>query len=302
MSQLDFNRRVAIVTGAGNGMGRCHALMLASRGCRVVVNDLSKEASDKVVAEIEAAGGIAASDNHNVVTQAQQAVRTAIDHFGQLDILVNNAGTWIGTSFEETSPATYDACFDVSYKGTVEMCRAAWPHLKASGTGRIINISSSGSLGNAGLTSYGSAKAAVLGFTKSLADESAEHGIMVNALLPTARTSMTENIKDEFAMNTLNKFFDPSHVSAMVSWLCHQDTKVNNEAIRVGGGTAARIFFSQMPMVRAEEMTPETWANQADDLLKDGELTPLVSCADLFGRELVDADPDTEFDSASLGF
>lgn len=302
MSKLDFNNRVAIVTGAGNGMGRCHALMLASRGCRVVVNDLSQEASSRVVTEIEAAGGIAVSDNHNVVTEAPQAIQTAIDSFGQLDILVNNAGIWIGTPFESTQPETYDLCFDVSYKGTVEMCRAAWPHLKASGTGRVINISSSGSLGNAGLTSYGSAKAAVLGFTKSLADESAEHGIMVNALLPTAKTSMTENIQDEFAIKTLNKFFDPSHVSAMITWLCHQDTKVNNEAIRVGGGTAARIFFAQMPMVRAEEMSPETWVKQSADLLKDGELTPLVSCGDLFGRELVDADPDTEFSSSSVQF
>lgn len=303
--KLDFGGRVAIVTGAGQGMGRSHAIMLASRGCKVVVNDLGGKAVDhaaNVVAEIEAAGGVAVADRHDVVTEAKQIVGTAIDQFGRLDIVVNNAGIWIGTTLAETDHQIYKACFDVSYTGTLEMCREAWPHLVKSGSGRIVNVSSSGMLGNSGLTSYGSAKAAIFGFSRSLAFEGVGQGITVNCILPSAWTTMTENIDDEGVQKTISKYFDPNHVSSLVTWLVHQDTTVNNEAFRVSGGTAARIVVAQQPIVRADDMTPETWVKQAPELLRAGELTPLFSTSDLFGRELRDADPETEFEGGELGF
>ncbi|MBT8447187.1 MAG: SDR family NAD(P)-dependent oxidoreductase, partial [Gammaproteobacteria bacterium] len=195
---LDFGGAVAIVTGAGRGLGRAHAVMLASRGCRVVVNDLAgdDDPAGEVVAEIVAAGGTATADHHSVIDEPAGIVDTARQQFGQLDIVVNNAGVLEGSTLADTDPELWHRVFDIHFRGTVDVCRAAWPHLVSSGHGRIINTSSSGMLGNSGLTSYGAAKAAVFGFTRSLAIEGLPLGIGVNCILPSARTRITDMIED----------------------------------------------------------------------------------------------------------
>lgn len=296
MGLMDFQGRVAIVTGAGRGMGRSHALMLASRGARVVVNDIPSpdgdiNPADQIVAEIRAAGGVAVADLHSVITNADDIVATAIDHFGALDIVVCNAGVMSSTSLADADPEDWRRVFDIHFRGTVDVCRAAWPHLVASGTGRIVTTCSSGMLGNAGLTSYGSAKGATFSFSRSLAIEGQPHGITVNTILPSAWTRITGTIDDPAIAETLQKYFQPDHVAALVTWLCHQDTKITNEAFQVSGGRAGRLVMAAYPTVRTSDSTPESWRAHETELMQDGDLTPLRSTAEMFGNELADADP-----------
>ena len=293
---LDFSGRVAIVTGAGRGMGRSHAIMLASRGARVVVNDLpgsdgEESAAEQVVREISAAGGSAVVDHHSVVGGGEDVVRTAIDTFAQLDIVVCNAGVISSTTFAEADPSDWAAVFDIHFEGTVGVCKAAWAHLVRSGTGRIITTASSGMLGNAGLSSYGAAKGATFALTRSLAIEGQDAGITANCILPSAWTRITGTIDDPAISATLQNYFQPEHVSALVTWLAHQDTTVTNEAFQVSGGRAGRLVMAAYPTVRVSDSTPENWLANSAALLADGPLSPLRSTAEMFGNELADADP-----------
>lgn len=295
MSNLDFAGRVAIITGAGRGMGRSHARMLASRGARVVVNDLNLPNGENpaldVVAEIQVAGGVAVGDYNDVVGSGGKIIETALDAFGQIDILICNAGVLASETLAEADPDDWYDAFDVHFRGTVDICKSAWPHLIASGTGRIVTTSSSGMLGNAGLTSYGSAKGGIFSFTRSLAMEGRDLGIKANTILPSAKTRITDAIRDPAITETLKQHFQPEHVSALVTWLVHQDTQVTCEAFQVSGGRAGRVMMAAMPTVRAPESTPEIWARMASKLMEDGPLVPLRTTAEMFAQELADANP-----------
>lgn len=292
---LDFKDRVAIVTGAGRGMGRSHARMLASRGARVVVNDIARDGAnpaDEVVAEIRAAGGTAVVDGHSVLGECAGIVATAIEAFGRLDMLVCNAGVMSSEWLCDATEEDWNAVFDTHFRGTVDLCRAAWPHLIQSGSGRIVTVSSSGMLGNTGLTSYGSAKGAIFSFTRSLALEGEGHGLFANVILPSARTRMTDTIPDPAISATIERYFQPEHVSSLVTWLLHQDTKVNNEAFQVSGGRAGRIAIAALPTVRVPESSPEVWAERAGELFADGPMKALRTTGEMFFDELSDADPE----------
>lgn len=296
MMPMDFAGRVAIVTGSGRGLGRSHAMMLAAKGARVIINDLASEegaedAAAAVVQEIRSQGGIAVADYHDIVANADAVVRTAIDSFGQLDILVNNAGIVRSANFTDADPAEWNKVFEVHFDGTVAMCRAAWPHLAKSGAGRIINTSSSGMLGNAAFSAYGSAKAAIFGLTRCLAMEGEALGMTANAILPSAWTRMADVIKDPAILDTIRTHFQPEHVSALVVWLAHQDTTVNNEAFQISGGRAARLTMAAYPSVKVRESTPEAWAAQSQELFAASDLHAVGSTAELFVSELAAADP-----------
>lgn len=296
MPLMNLQNRVAIVTGAGRGMGRSHAMMLASRGARVIVNDIrpagaAEGPADEVVREIVSRSGFAIADHHSVLGGASELVRHAIDAYGQLDIVVNNAGVLSGTAFADTPQQDWQAVFDVHFRGTVDVTRAAWPHLVRSGNSRIINTASSGMLGNAGLSSYGAAKGAIFALTRSIAMEGKPLGIYANCIFPSAWTRMTLEINDPAVRATLQRYFQPEHVSAFVVWLCHQDTKVSNEAFQVSGGRAGRLTMAMMPTVRVADSTPEQWVQHQAELLADAPLTALSSTAQMFANELVDADP-----------
>ena len=296
-ARLDFAGRVAIVTGAGRGMGRAHALMLAARGCRVVVNDLpgsvaGEEApADAVVAEIRASGGIAVASSRSVVDAAQEIADDAIAAFGRLHILINNAGVISSETFAQARPEDWQRVFDIHFGGTVAMCRAAWPHLARSGSGRIVSTASSGMLGNQGLTSYGAAKGATFSLMRSLAIEGAAQGVLCNTILPSAWTRITGTIDDPAIAATLQRHFQPEHVAALVAWLVHQDTHVTNEAFQVSGGRAGRMVMAAYPCARVDESTPESWAGAAGALMADGPLIAMPSTEALFGAELAAADP-----------
>lgn len=297
MTLLDFDGRVALVTGAGRGMGRSHAKMLATRGARVVVNDLppaagAQSAAEAVVREIIADGGSAIANHDNVVGGGDAIIKSTIDAFGRLDIAVCNAGVMHSTVFVETPAEEWHRVFDIHFRGTVEVLRAAWPFLAKSGTGRIITTASSGMLGNAGITAYGSAKAAIFGLTRSLAWEGIGVGITANCIFPAARTRMTDSIADPTIVATLDRYFQPEHVSAVVVWLTHQDTKINNEAFRVSGGSAGRVTMAVLPSVRVAESTPEMWAASQGALMANGPLTPVTSTAEMFGMDLADTNPE----------
>jgi NAD(P)-dependent dehydrogenase (short-subunit alcohol dehydrogenase family) len=250
MEDLGFDGRVAIVTGGGGGLGKQHALLLASRGARVVVNDIggsvSGEGADKGPAEaaaqeIRELGGEAVSDTHSVSTPegGQAVVQTALDAYERIDIVINNAGILRDKTFHNMTPELLDPVLDVHLKGAFYVTRPAWVKMREQGYGRVVNTSSnSGILGNFGQTNYGAAKMGLVGLTRVLAAEGAKYNIKVNAIAPLARTRMTEDLLGEAVAQ-----LDPELVSPVVAWLVHEDVPVTGEIYSVGGGRVARFFI-----------------------------------------------------------
>jgi NAD(P)-dependent dehydrogenase (short-subunit alcohol dehydrogenase family) len=291
---LDFEQRVAIVTGAGQGMGREHARTLASRGARVVVSDISERSAAETVRLIVEDGGAAVLDVHDVTTDAAAIVQTAIEAFGQLDIVVSNAGILRAEPFADQVPDDFWTIFNVSFKGTVDITRAAWPHLVASGSGRVILISSSGILGNPTASAYGAAKAAVWGLANTLAMEGESVGVQVTTIMPSAWTSMTDGAFDNAAIvSTMRDSMGPEHVAAFAAFLAHQDTTVHDDFLQVSGGRAGRLVLAALPRVQAPESSPEGWAAVASELEVDGDLVARYrTTSEQFMDELLAVNPD----------
>jgi NAD(P)-dependent dehydrogenase (short-subunit alcohol dehydrogenase family) len=255
MAELRFDGRVAIVTGAGQGLGRQHALELAARGAKVVVNDLggaldgtgaSTGPASDVVAEIKKNGGeaVASLDNVATVEGAEAIVRTALDAFGRVDIVVNNAGILRDKSFKNMSPEEFDQVIAVHLRGSFLVTHAAWPHLREQAYGRVVMTSSpAGLFGNFGQANYSAAKMGLVGLTKTLAAEGAKYNIKVNAIAPIAWTRMTEDLlpaefKDRLSVDL---------VTPVVAWLAHESNESTGETYSVGGGKIARVFVAEGP-------------------------------------------------------
>ncbi|MEU6737991.1 SDR family oxidoreductase [Streptosporangium sandarakinum] len=265
MTELRFDDRVAIITGAGHGLGRSHALTLAERGAKVVVNDLggtldgtgSSAGPAAEVAELIAkSGGEAVVSTHDVATPegAAAIVQTAIDAFGKVDIVVNNAGILRDKSFGKMSVEEFDQVLAVHVRGSFLVTRAAFPHLKEQGYGRIVNTSSpAGLFGNFGQANYSTAKMGLVGLTKTLGIEGARAGIRANAIAPIAWTRMTESLLPaEF-----EERFTPGRVSALVAYLAHESCETSGEVFSVGAGRIARVFVAEGPGWRQEDHTVE---------------------------------------------
>lgn len=278
MSQLRFDGKVAIVTGAGAGLGRSHALLLASRGATVVVNDVGGSVSgdgldagpaDTVAAEIRAAGGRAIADTHSVATEEGGAalVRTALDACGRVDVLVNNAGILRNAPFEEMTRQNLDAVLDVHIRGAFFVTQPAWRAMRDQGGGRIVNTTSSaGLLGNAGFSNYAAGKGGVYGLTRVLSLEGAKYGIKVNAIAPTAATRMlTEamapvEVTDEAmlaAMQSIVAAFDPGLVAPVVAYLAHDECAVTGEVFTAGAGQVSRFFLARSAGYYSRDLSPE---------------------------------------------
>jgi NAD(P)-dependent dehydrogenase (short-subunit alcohol dehydrogenase family) len=255
MADLGYDGRVAIVTGAGGGLGREHALLLASRGALVVVNDiggaLDGSGSDvtpgqRVVDEIKAAGGEAVVDTNSVATPEGGAaiVQTALDAFERIDIIVNNAGILRDKSFHNMTPEMIDAVLAVHLKGAFNVTQPAWAHMREQAYGRVVVTSSNAGLfGNFGQANYGAAKTGLVGFANVLAEEGERYNIKVNVIAPIAGTRMTAEIFGE----ELSAQLDPAWVSPVVAWLVHEDCPVSGHIYSAGGGHVARIFVGEGP-------------------------------------------------------
>ncbi len=249
MAQIDYDGRVAIVTGAGGGLGRSHALLLASRGAKVVVNDLggSRDGSgggsvmaDAVVAEIVDAGGEAVANYDGVHTWegGQAIVGSAIDAFGRVDVIINNAGILRDTSFAKLEEPQLDLVLKVHLYGAFHVARAAWPHLKDQGYGRIINTTSgSGLYGNFGQSNYSAGKMGQVGLTRTLAIEGAKYGITANVIAPIAKSRMTEDVMPPALLDRL----EPEYVSPLVAYLGSEACTQTGRIYSVGGGYMARV-------------------------------------------------------------
>lgn len=290
---LDFASRVAIITGAGQGMGKAHASALAARGARVVVNDVSKENAEQAVKEIVDAGGTAVADVHDVASSAASIVQTAMDAFGQLDIVVNNAGIIRVGLFDEQPSEEFWKVFDVSFRGTVELSRAAWPHLVKSGSGRLILVSSSGMLANPGASAYGASKGAIWALGNTLAVEGDRVGVQVSSLMPTAWTPMTENAySDPTILRTLRDGMGPEHVANFVAYLSHQDTTAHGDLYQVSGGRAGRMVLAGMPRVQSTADSAEGWIDVDKQLKADStDLTPYRVTGEQFADEMIASNP-----------
>src|SRR5678816_2988401 len=248
--ELRFDGRVAIVTGAGGGLGRSHALLLASRGAKVVVNDLggsftgegkSASAADRVVAEIKEQGGEAIA-NHDSVEDGDKIVKTAIDAYGRLDILINNAGILRDVSFQKMTQADWDLVYKVHVLGTFRVTHAAWPHMRDAGYGRIISTASAaGIYGNFGQANYSMAKLGLHGFTQTLALEGKKRNILVNSIAPTAGSRMTETVMPPALVEALK----PELVSPLVARLVHESNEDTGGLYEVGGGFYARLRWER---------------------------------------------------------
>jgi NAD(P)-dependent dehydrogenase (short-subunit alcohol dehydrogenase family) len=262
--EAPFRGRVAVVTGAGAGLGRSHARLLASLGAAVVVNDIggsvsgsgsSSSPAHDVVREISEAGGAAVADTSSVATVAggRTVIETAVQEFGHVDIVVNNAGILRDKFFDDLDEATWDAVMDVHLRGSYNVTRPAWKHMRERGGGHIVfTTSAAGLFGNPGHANYGSAKAGVFGLMRMLAVEGAPHGIRSNAIAPLALTRMSSSKDGDRArasdlMGSLFQRLSPDQVSPLVAWLCHDSCPATGEAFSVGGGRIARIFLAEAP-------------------------------------------------------
>ena len=274
MTELRFDGKVAVITGAGGGLGACHARLLAARGCQVLVNDPGVTTSGapgdtsmaaQVVAAISDAGGTAIADTNSVLGGATDIVAHALDAFGHVDILVNNAGLTGGGALDEMPVEDWDRIFDTHLQGTVAVTRAAWPHLKAADNARVVMTSSASVFGTPFTSPYLTGKAAIFGFSRAMAHEGRYSGIGVNAIMPAAYTRMTAQLPSESFRDLLSTWFPPEKVAPFVAYLCHEACTITGETFSVGGGRAARVVLGECVGVIGEQ--PDDYVGRDDELL-----------------------------------
>lgn len=247
---IRFEDKVVIVTGAGGGLGRAHALLFARHGARVVVNDLggsahgegaNASAADQVVAQIREAGGTAVA-NHDSVTDGDKIVQNALDAFGRVDVLVNNAGILRDKSFAKMDDADWDLVYRVHVEGAYKTTHAAWPYLREQNYGRVIFTSStSGIYGNFGQSNYAMAKLGLYGLTRTLALEGRKNNILVNAIAPTGGTRMTEGLLPPEVFELLK----PELVSPLVVYLGSEQCQDTAGLFEVGGGWVGKVRWER---------------------------------------------------------
>jgi NAD(P)-dependent dehydrogenase (short-subunit alcohol dehydrogenase family) len=254
MSEIRFDGKVALITGAGGGLGKTYALELASRGAKIVVNDLGGKAdgtgggssmADQTVKEIVEAGGEAVANYDSVATQegGKAMVKTATDHFGRIDIIINNAGILRDKTFIKLEPPDLEAVLDVHLKGAFFVTQPAFTHMKEQGYGRVLfTASAAGVLGNFGQSNYGAAKMGLVGLCNVLSLEGAKYNIKCNVIAPIARTRLTEQLLGPMAQT-----LDPEYVTPLVTWLVSDQCDTTHSIYSVGGGRYARMFVGLTP-------------------------------------------------------
>jgi len=272
---LRFDGKVAIVTGAGAGLGRAYALLLGSRGAKVVVNDLggsvkgegvNNKAADIVVDEIKKAGGVAVA-NYDSVEFGDKIVKTAVDAFGTVDIVINNAGILRDVSFMKMTDEDWDLIMKVHLKGSYSVTRAAWDIMRTKGFGRVINTgSSSGLYGSFGQVNYSAAKMAMHGLSQSLAKEGEKRNIRVNTICPLAASRMTETVLPKEVLDNIK----PEYVAPLIAYLVHDSCEETGSLFEVGAGYVAKLRWQRTAghLFGLKDFTPENvqkeWAKITD--------------------------------------
>jgi len=282
MADIGYDGQVAIITGSGGGLGKEHALELARRGARIVINDLGGSVSGEghtdgpahaTAQEINDLGGEAVADINSVATPegGKAIVQTAIDAFGTVDIVINNAGILRDKTFHNMTPELLEPVIDVHLKGAFYVTQPAYVLMREKGYGRIINTSSnSGILGNFGQANYGAAKMGLVGFTRVLANEGRKHNIKANAIAPVAKTRMTEEL-----LGAVGDALDPKLVTPVVCWLASADCDTTGEVYSVAGGIVSRFFIGLTPGYYNPALTVEDVRDHWDDIRnEDGYTVP----------------------------
>ncbi len=247
---LNFENRVAVITGAGNGLGRSHAILLGSRGAKVVVNDLGgsgagegsdASVADGVVGEIKAAGGDAVA-NGDSVTDGDKIIQCALDTYGGVDIVINNAGILRDKSLHKMADADWDMVYEVHLHGAFKVSRAAFAHMREKGYGRfVMTTSAAGVYGNFGQANYSACKLALHGLCQTIAIEGRSKGVQSNTIAPIAASRLMGTVMDENAM----KMLSPEAVSPLVAWLCHEDCEATGQLFEVGAGWMSRVRWER---------------------------------------------------------
>lgn len=271
MSELRFDGRVAVITGAGRGLGRAYALLLAARGAKVVVNDpgaslkgdgIDSGPAQQVVDEIQAAGGEAVANTDSVATVegGKAIIDSALNRFGRIDILIHNAGIVRRASLKEMTYADFEQVLDVHLRGAFHVVRPAFPVMCAAGYGRIVLTSSiNGLYGSRTVANYCVAKAGIIGLSNVVALEGADEGVKCNVILPGAVTRMAEGL-DTSAYPPMA----PEMVAPVVAWLSHESCSVTGEMISSMAGRAARAYVAESPGVYQPTWTVEQVAERID--------------------------------------
>ena len=253
MSELGFDGRVAVVTGAGGGIGRGYARLLAARGARVVVNDLGGgvdgrgaggAAADRVVGEIRAAGGVAIGNADSVSTPegGRAIVQSALDEFGRLDIVINNAGILRDGTLHKMTPEAFESVISVHLLGSFYVSQPAFVHMREAGYGRLVmTTSAAGLYGNFGQVNYSAAKLGLVGMAKSIAHEGANYGVKANVIAPVALSRMTEGLISE----EMAAAFLPEAIAPVVAYLAHEECVLSGEVLSAYGGHVGRVFVGE---------------------------------------------------------
>jgi NAD(P)-dependent dehydrogenase (short-subunit alcohol dehydrogenase family) len=269
--ELRFDNRVAVITGAGRGLGRAYALLLASKGAKVVVNDtggslkgegIHAGPADEVVREITSAGGeaVACTASVSIPEGGSAIVKSALDHYGRIDILIHNAGNVRAASLKEMTQDDFDAVLDVHLRGAFHVVRPAFVHMCKAGYGRVVLTSSIGGLyGNHRVANYGVAKAGLIGLSNVVALEGAAEGVKCNLIVPGAVTRMAEGLDTSAYPPML-----PELVAPVVGWLAHESCSISGEMLISIAGRVARAFIGESPGVYRGTWSIEEVAEQMD--------------------------------------
>lgn len=285
MESLRFDGKVALITGAGRGIGLAHARHLASLGAAVVVNDFGVDPSgggsdtafaEEAAAEIRASGGKAVASFGDVVVDADRIVQTALDEFGGLDIVVNNAGIDRAQPFGSAVMEPSRKHMDVNYFGTLAITQAAWPHLIASGAGRVVNTTSGTIIGWEEQTPYVASKGAVYTFTRTLALEGVQHGIRVNAVAPGAYTRLVEIADIPESHKREMQTMAPEMVSPVVAYLSHEECGITGETLSSSGGHVFRLSISRNEGYANPAATAEDIRDNLAAILDDSTSAPVA--------------------------
>ena len=284
MSEIRYDGRVAVITGAAGGLGRSHAIALARRGCALVLNDLGggprgdggdRAPAELVAEEVQALGAEAIANANDIGSAAggQAVIEAALEKFGRVDVVINNAGILRDAAFHKMSDDDWERIFAVHVRGSFNVTRAAWPHLRAAGYGRVLMTTSGAGLwGNFGQTNYSAAKLAQIGMMNTLKIEGGRYGITVNAIAPVAKSRLTETVMPPDWLEKLG----PHPVSQLVAWLCSEACTETGAIYECGGGWYARTWLVQHPgaYLEPDDVTAE---RLRDDVLpRLADHTPAV--------------------------